>query len=147
MHTAYSSSHPRGVSTRHPSLSVMAFWYAGFLVWWPSGVVAFWCGGLLVWCPSGVMPSVMAFCPPEDHTRRLPNQKAITEGHNRRPQQKAITEGHTPQNKAPHRSRPPETRPPQEQTPWDQAPPRRRPPAARHDGIPPAMHAGIVPPL
>ena len=104
MRTTSSSSHPRGVSTGHP------FCY-GLLVWWPSGVVpsgvvAFWCGGLLVWWPSGVVAFWCgAFCygllAPRRHTRRLPsirrppNQKAITEGHNRRPQQKAITEGHT----------------------------------------------------
>ena len=51
------------------------------LLWWPSGVVAFWCGGLLVW-----WPSVMAFWPPEDHTRRPPSTEGTKpEGHNRRP--------------------------------------------------------------
>ena len=102
MRTIHSSSCPRqGVSTRHP-LSVMAFW----------------CGGLLLW------PSA----PPEDHTRRPPsirrppNQKAITEGHNRRPQQKAITEGHTPPG-----SRPPGEEPPGAGTPQE-TPHRSRPP-------------------
>ena len=104
--------------------------------------VAFWCGGLLLW-PSGVVPSgVVAFCygllAPEDHTRRPPsirrppNQKAITEGHNRRPQQKAITEGHTlaqagtPLGPGTH----PGTRhpPPQDQTPWEQTPQEQTPP-------------------
>ena len=68
--------------------SVMAFWCGGLLLW-PSGVVAF-CYGLLVWC------LLLWLLPPEDHTRRLPsirrhhtrrppNQKAITEDPNRRP--------------------------------------------------------------
>ena len=71
--------------------SVMVFWcgafWCGGLLLWPSG-----CGGLLVWCLLVWWPSVMALWPPEDHTRRPPsirrppNQKAITEGHNRRPQ-------------------------------------------------------------
>ena len=49
----------------------------------PPSAMALWCGGLLLW------PST----PPKDHTRRPPsirrppNQKAITEGHNRRPHQ------------------------------------------------------------
>ena len=99
MRTTHSSSQLGGVSTRHP------------LLLWSSGAVAF-CYGLLVWChlvwwPSGLVPSgVVAFCygllSLDDHARRPPsirrppNQKAITEGHNRRPQQKAITEGHIP---------------------------------------------------
>ena len=51
--------------------------------------------------------------PPEDHTRRLPsirrppNQKAITEMHNRRPQHEAITEGNPPAAGTPPGSRPP----------------------------------------
>ena len=152
MRTTRSSSHPGGgVCTRHPSLLL-----------WPSGMVAFWYGGLLVWCLLVWWPSVTAFCygllppkpyqeaifnqkatKPEGHqtrryqTRRSPNQKVTKpEGHQtRRPQQKAITEGHTPWDQAPPRADP-------------QAPPgTRHPPAARHAGIPPAMHAGMAPPL
>ena len=100
-------------------------------------VMAFWCGGLLVWC------LLLWPLPPEDHTRRLPsirrppNQKAITEDHNRRP--------HPLEQASPKTRHPPDQAPPRPGTPQDQAPPWR--PAARHAGIPPAMHAGIAPPL
>ena len=102
------------------------------------------CYCLLVWWPSAVVPSaVVALCyglhlpPPQ---KAIPegcqNQKAITEGHNRRPQQKAITEGHNlpPRDQAPPGSKPLRTRHP---SPWR--------PAARHARIPPAMDAGIAP--
>ena len=157
MHTVLNSSHLLGGGGLLSWPFVVVFCYA--LLLWPSGLVAcslkvaFWlkvvfCYGLLV-RPSGVVPSVME--------KATFNQKDTKpEGHNRRPQQKAITEGHT--------------NPPQEQAPpWEQAPHRQIPlnfplgcgpgnpqgmlgyppswrPAARHAGIPPAMHAGIATP-
>ena len=123
MRTARSSSCPgeggeRVVSTR-PLL-------------WPSGVVAF-CYGLLP--PPGRPYQMAAF-----------NQKAPKpEGHNRRPQQKAITEGQPPGKRHPPRTKhPPGSRHPhQDQAPPPVADPPR--PAARHAGVPPAMHAGTAP--
>ena len=90
---------------------------------------------------------------PEDHTRRLssirrlPNQKAISGGHNRRPQQKAITEGHTNPLGA--------GTPPEQAPPWEQAPPQEQaPPWTDPPELPPwvwawkpARHAGIPTPL
>ena len=123
------------------------------------------CYGLLVW-----WPSVMAFWPPRrPYQKAAFNQKATKpEGHNRRPQQKAIAEGHTPQSRHPAPwSRHPRNRHPPEQAHPEQAPPRagtHHPPhpleqaphppgadppwrpAASYAGIPPAMHARIVPP-
>ena len=122
--------------------SVMAF--CCDLLLWPSGLVAFrlkaafwlkvvFCYGLLVWWPSGS---------PDDHTRRLPSIR-------RPPNQKGITEGH---NRRPHQPSPPEQAPSPlgTGTPWTDPP--KLPPwvwawkPARHAGIPPAMHAGIAPP-
>ena len=121
-----------GVSTRPllwPS-GVVAFCY-GLLVWWPS-VMAFWCGGLLLW------PSA----PPEDHTRRLPsirrppNQKGITEDHNRRPHPPPQEQALPLQTRYPPPPPPgADTTPPGTDPCWDQAPPWR--PAARHAGIAP----------
>ena len=76
--------------------SVAICWGGGGLLLWPSGLVAFWlkvvfwCGGLLLW------PSA-----PPDHTRRPPNQKAITEGHNRRQSHQKATQTHTPGSRHP----------------------------------------------
>ena len=96
--------------------------------------------------------------PPEGHnrrplstrrlpsTRRPPNQKAIPEGHTRRPYQKA-----TPPSALgvdPPGADTPRSRHPWEQTPTLGAdtPQEQTPPAARHAGIPPAMHARIAHP-
>ena len=114
MRTVRSSSHLGGSPPGTPS--VMVFWcgalWRGGLLLWPSGMVAFWCafwcGGLLVWCLL-LWPS-----PPEDHARRPPsirrppNQKAITEGHNRMPYPLGPSTPrtrHPPQERAPHRWR------------------------------------------
>ena len=98
----------------------------------------------------------------EGHHTRRPYQKAIPEGHNRRslstrrPYQKATfnrkatkPEGHT---RRPHQKAITEG-PPRSRPPWEQTPQTRHPlgagtpwrPAARHAGIPTAMHAGIAP--
>ena len=102
MHTACSSSHGGGVSTR-PLL-------------WPSGVAAF-CYGLLVWCclvwwPSGVVAFCYGLLLP---LKTIPEGCLQSEGHQtRRASQKITTEGHTPQEQTPPGSRhpPPQSSPP-----------------------------------
>ena len=106
MRTARSSSHPGGVSTRHP------------LVLWPSGVVTFWCGGLLL-CPSGapLCYGLLVWClltPRRPYQKATFNQKATKpQGHNRRPQQKATPpRPGTPPGEPPHKRRPAPGEPP-----------------------------------
>ena len=131
MHTACSSSHPGGSPPGTP------IFCGGLLVWWSSGVVVF-CYGLLA---NPINPYQKAA-----FNRRPPN-------HNRRPQQKAITEGHTPLGPATPRTRyPPRADPLGADplgpvTPLGADPQGGEPPAARHAGIPPAMHVGIAPPV
>ena len=106
-------------------------------------MVAF-CYGLLVESgrtPKGCLPS-------EGHQiRRPPNQKAITEGHNRRPQQKATdtpleADTHPPGNRHPPGSRHTslradtplgaDTPPRADNPPWSRHPPRIDTPQSRH---------------
>ena len=104
MHTARSSSRPGGGLHQAP------------LLFWPSSVVAFCYGPPQKTIPEGRFQSEGHQTRRPPSIRRPPNQKAITEGHNKRPQQ-AITEGHTPQEQTPLGADTPQDQTPQEQTP------------------------------